>query len=69
MAVLVSMTLMLATLVQIPAMNSVVFAGGGNGDDDDGRSHGCPEGEQGDQSSNGKCFHGDRHDDDEHDDD
>jgi hypothetical protein len=33
-AVLVSMTLMLAVVVAIPAMNSVVFAGG-HGDDDD----------------------------------
>jgi hypothetical protein len=65
MAVLASVSLVLAALVAAPAMTSAVFAGGSDhyddddDDDDDKKSHGCEKKSQGYESSDGKCFHRD----------
>jgi hypothetical protein len=66
LAVLASVSLVLAALLAAPAMTSSVFAGGHDGDDDDDddddhdkKSHGCEKYSQGYKSSDGKCFHRD----------
>jgi hypothetical protein len=64
LAVLASVSLVLAALLAAPAMTSSVFAGGHDDDDDDDddddkKSHGCKKYSQGFESSDGKCFHRD----------
>jgi hypothetical protein len=64
LAVLASVSLVLAALLAAPAMTSSVFAGGyddddDDDDDDDKKSHGCKKGSQGYKSSDKKCFHRD----------
>jgi hypothetical protein len=62
-AMLVSVSLILAALVAVPAMNYAVYAGGDDddddGDEDDNGSHGCKKHSVGYDSSEHKCFHED----------
>lgn len=66
MAVLASVSLVLAAILATPAMTSPVFAGEDKDDDhddhddhEDKKSHGCKKHSQGFKSSDGKCFHRD----------